>query len=90
MPSKQILERLIAKKSPSADELRIIEENNRPMTEQEKRDIEAQISEQDKLNFEIYDLSDQIITGLIITLIKCQKLNYKQCFYNINNILILN
>ena len=63
MPGKQILERLLAKKSHTADELRIIEENNQPMTEEEKRDFEAQISEEDKLDFEIYELSDQIISG---------------------------
>jgi hypothetical protein len=60
MSSKTILEILAREKKQEAE---INEENTQILTEEEKQDLESLITEEDTLEFERYELSDQIVMG---------------------------
>ena len=60
MSSKKILEILAREKEQEAE---INEENKQILAEEECRDLESLITEEDTLEFETYELSDQIVIG---------------------------
>jgi hypothetical protein len=67
MSSKEILEILAREKetkhNDKEEDIKINKEDTRILTEEEKLDLEAQISEEETLDFETYEISDQIVMG---------------------------
>ena len=69
MSSKEILEILAREKETKhndkekEEDIKMNKENTRILTEEEKQDLESLITEEDTLEFERYELSDQIVMG---------------------------
>ena len=65
MSSKEILEILAREKETKhkEEDIKMNEKNKQILTEEECRDLESLITEEDTLEFETYELSDQIVIG---------------------------